>query len=60
MNETLADLAYRHAILPRGNFIPRVRLDVARETNCPISTLYRPMLGIVLRGATRVMIGDRQ
>ncbi|MFL9945832.1 AraC family transcriptional regulator [Paraburkholderia agricolaris] len=59
MHETLASLAYRHAILPDGPSIPRVSLHVARETSWPIPTLYRPMLGIVLRGAKRVTIGDR-
>lgn len=59
MHEALADLAYRHATLPSGNLIPRVSLHVARKASWPIPTLYRPMLGMVLRGAKRVTIGDR-
>ncbi|MDR3514814.1 MAG: AraC family transcriptional regulator [Azospirillaceae bacterium] len=59
MHETLAGLAYRHATQPGGASIPRVSVHVAKETNWPIPTLYRPMLGIVLRGAKRVVIGDR-
>jgi AraC-like DNA-binding protein len=59
MHETLADFAYRHAILSDGPSIPRVSVHAARETSWPIPTLYQPMLGIVLRGAKRVVIGDR-
>lgn len=59
MLEPLADLAYRHATGPRGPSIPRVNLYVAHETSRPTPTLYRPMLCIVLRGAKRVLIGDR-
>ena len=56
----LADLAYRHAISPSGNLLPRVRLHVAQTPSWPVPTLYRPMLGMVLRGAKRVIIGDRE
>lgn len=59
MHETLADLAHRHATGPSGNLLPRVSLHVAREPSWPRPTLYRPMLGMVLRGAKRVTIGDR-
>lgn len=59
MHETLADLAFRHATIPSGNVLPRISLHVARETSWPVPTLYRPMLGMVLRGAKRVAIGDR-
>lgn len=59
MHETLADIADRHATSPSGNVLPRVSLHVAREPGWPVPTLYRPMLGMVLRGAKRVTIGDR-
>jgi AraC-like DNA-binding protein len=59
MPETLTDLAYRHATQPGESSIPRVSVHVARETSWPIPILYRPMLGMVLRGAKRVTIGDR-
>ncbi len=59
MHETLADLAYRHATQPGRVSIPRVSVHVATETSWPIPVLYQPMLGIVLRGAKRVVIGDR-
>ena len=59
MHETLADLAYRHATQPGGASILRVSVHVAKETSWPIPTLYQPMLGVVLRGAKRVVIGDR-
>ena len=59
MHEPLASLAYRHAMRSDGPSIPRVSLHVARETSWSIGTLYRPMLAIVLRGAKRVIIGDR-
>jgi AraC-like DNA-binding protein len=58
MHETLADLACRHASLLGGIALPRVRLHVAQEPGWPTPTLYRPMLGIVLRGSKRVTIGD--
>lgn len=59
MHETLADLACRHASSPTGCVLPRIDLHVAREPGWPLPTLYRPMLGLVLRGAKRVTIGDR-
>lgn len=59
MHETLADLAYRHATQPGRASIPRVSVHVAKETSWPVPTLYQPMLGIVLRGTKRVVIGDR-
>ena len=59
MPEALAELAARHAVSAGGAILPRVTLYVAHETNRPTPTLYRPMLCIVLRGAKRVMIGDR-
>lgn len=59
MHETLADLAYRHATQSDGASIPRVSLHVAQKQGWPIGTLYQPMLGIVLRGTKRVVIGDR-
>lgn len=46
MRETLAELAYRHALLPGGNCIPRVSVHGAQETSWPVPTLYRPMLGM--------------
>lgn len=59
MHETLADLAYRHATSPTGNVLPHVHLHVAHEPERAVPTLYRPMLGMVLRGAKQVTIGDR-
>jgi len=59
MPETLADLAYRHAISTCRDLIPRVSLHAAQETSWPIPTLYSPMLGMVLRGSKRVTIGER-
>lgn len=58
MHEALADLAYHHASSPVRHGIPRVDLHFAREPGWPTPTLYRPMLGIVLRGAKQVTIGD--
>ena len=59
MHESLANLAYRHVTSPSGNVLPRVSLHTAQEPSWPIPTLYRPMFGMVLRGAKRVTIGDR-
>ncbi|MGF3024997.1 AraC family transcriptional regulator N-terminal domain-containing protein [Methylobacterium aquaticum] len=59
MHETLAELAYRHAVSPSATLLPRVTLHIAREPGWPVPTLYQPMLGMVLRGAKRVTIGDR-
>ena len=59
MLEALADLAARHAECGDASSIPRVSLYVAREVSRPTPTLYRPMVCIVLRGAKRVMIGER-
>ena len=59
MHETLADLAYRHATRPAGTSIPRVSLHAAQKVGWPVGVLYQPMLGTVLRGTKRVVIGDR-
>lgn len=59
MHETLAQLAHRHATSAGTASIPWVSVHVAREMTWPIPTLYCPMLGIVLRGAKQVTIGDR-
>lgn len=59
MPESLADLAYRHATAPGGATIPRVSLHVAQQTCWSVPTLYQPMLGFLLRGTKRVVIGDR-
>lgn len=59
MHETLADLAYRHATRPAGASIPRVSLHAAQKVGGPVGVLYQPMLGTVLRGTKRVVIGDR-
>jgi len=59
MHESIADLACRHASLACGPAHPRLLLHISREPSLPVPTLYRPMLGIVLRGAKRVTIGDR-
>ena len=39
--------------------LPRVGLGVAREHSAPTTVLYEPMICVVLRGAKRVLIGDR-
>lgn len=39
--------------------MPRLGLAIAREASRPIPTLYEPMVCMVLRGAKRVLIGDR-
>lgn len=59
MPETLADLAYRHAARSGAASIPRVSLHVAQKEGWPIGVLYQPMLGVVLRGTKRVVIGNR-
>ena len=59
MHETLADLAYRHATRPSEASIPRVSLHAAQKVHWPVGILYQPMLGTVLRGTKRVVIGDR-
>jgi AraC-like DNA-binding protein len=59
MHETLADLAYRHATQSEGASIPRVSLHAAQKEGWPVGVLYQPMLGTVLRGTKRVVIGDR-
>ncbi|WP_320189035.1 AraC family transcriptional regulator N-terminal domain-containing protein (plasmid) [Agrobacterium rosae] len=59
MHETLADLAYRHATQLGGASIPRVSVHAAQKESWPVGVLYQPMLGIVLRGTKRVVIGDR-
>jgi len=59
MHETLADLAYRHATRSEGASIPRLSLHAARKESWPVGVLYQPMLGTVLRGTKRVVIGDR-
>lgn len=59
MPETLADLAYRHATRPGAASIPRVSVHAATRPSWPIPALYPPMVGLVLRGAKRVVIGTR-
>lgn len=59
MHETLADLAYRHATQSDGASIPRLSLHAAQKAGFPVGVLYQPMLGTVLRGTKRVVIGDR-
>ncbi|MHC1547889.1 AraC family transcriptional regulator [Phyllobacterium sp. K27] len=59
MHETLADLAYRHAKQSGDASIPRVSLHVAQAEGWPVPVLYQPMFGFVLRGAKRVVIGNR-
>ena len=39
--------------------VPRLGLGVAREHSTPTMVLYEPMVCVVLRGAKRVLIGDR-
>lgn len=60
MHETLADLAYRHSTRPSGSAIPRINLHSAKTTSWPVPTLYRPMLGLVLRGSKSITIGNRR
>lgn len=59
MQETIADLAYRHAMRPEGPSIRRVSLHVAKAETWRIGVLYQPMFGVVLRGAKQVVIGNR-
>ena len=59
MHEALARLACHHVASASGDLLPRVSLHVAHQPSWPAPTLYRPMLGMVLRGAKRVTIGDR-
>ncbi|WP_206612719.1 AraC family transcriptional regulator [Paenirhodobacter populi] len=52
--------AARHfAASGRAGLIPGVSLFVAPSVTVPTSTLYEPMLCLVLQGAKQVMVGDR-
>jgi AraC-like DNA-binding protein len=56
----LRALAARHASGRRTETpIPRVAINLGRETTGPLPGLYEPMLCLVLQGAKEVMIGDR-
>lgn len=59
MPETLADMAYRHAMRGPAASIPRVSLHVAQPRAWPIGILHQPMFGMVLRGVKRVIAGSR-
>jgi AraC-like DNA-binding protein len=57
---SMCKLAERHAgDAGRAEIFPGLSLFVARSVTCPTSTVYRPMLCLVLQGAKQVMIGDR-
>ncbi|WP_395332157.1 AraC family transcriptional regulator [Novosphingobium sp. BL-8H] len=57
----LCDLAIRHADAPAAASIPRVGFHVAQEAAATASpVLYRPMVVMVLQGAKRVLIGERE
>ena len=45
--------------LARVTAIPRVGLGVVGQPSQPMSSLYEPMICLVLQGAKEVMIGDR-
>lgn len=56
----MRSLAGRHVAMPgRAGAIPGVSLFVAPSVTCPTSTMYEPMLCLVLQGAKQVMVGDR-
>jgi AraC-like DNA-binding protein len=56
----MCSLAERHAgDTGRAQILPRLSLFVARSVTCPTSTVYQPMMCLVLQGAKQVMIGDR-
>lgn len=56
----MCDLAKRYAAdAERGTVLPRVSLFVSDSVTCLTTTLYEPMLCVVLQGAKHVMIGDR-
>jgi AraC-like DNA-binding protein len=57
----LRDLAVRHSGGRRTETaIPRVAINLARETSRPLPGLFEPMLCLVLQGAKEVMIGERR
>jgi len=39
--------------------VPRVGIGVARRHSTPVTTLYEPMICVVLQGSKQVLIGDR-
>ncbi|WP_240198054.1 AraC family transcriptional regulator [Novosphingobium sp. P6W] len=39
--------------------VPRLGLGVSSQSSTPVSTVYEPMICLVLQGAKQVMIGDR-
>ncbi len=39
--------------------VPRVGIGIARQHSTPVTTLYEPMICVVLQGAKQVLIGDR-
>jgi AraC-like DNA-binding protein len=43
----------------RDTIIPGVALGFATEPSVPVSTVYEPMICLVLQGAKQVMIGDK-
>jgi len=45
--------------LARATAIPRVGIGVVHQPSQPMSTLYEPMICLVLQGAKQVMIGDQ-
>jgi AraC-like DNA-binding protein len=57
--DAMRALTERHAARPGGGTLPGVSLFVATAVSCPTSTIYQPMLCLVLQGAKEVLIGDR-
>ena len=45
--------------MARTTAVPRLGIGVARQPSAPMSTIYEPMLCLVLQGAKQVMIGDQ-
>lgn len=43
----------------RETVVPRLGIGVSTQCSSPASTLYEPMICLVLQGAKQVMIGDR-
>jgi AraC-like DNA-binding protein len=57
---SMCNLAERHAgASGRTEICPGFSLFVTRSVTSPTSTLYQPMMCLVLQGAKHVMIGDR-
>ncbi|MBI1210872.1 MAG: helix-turn-helix domain-containing protein [Alphaproteobacteria bacterium] len=58
---TMLDLALRHVKgLRTPTAIPRVNLNMMRQTTQPMPGVYQPMLCLILQGAKEVTIGDQR